>query len=219
MERAQNAAQMQLRRVVVERVLTRAYMKVPGMERPSGTNWDDLVTDWAHTLSDIPVSQLESLADRVFRRPPHSFLIGTADLLRRYEEENQPRLAPCAHVLWERTDAPALPEAPVALEIEPAELKRRLGIRQKPSPEDEQSIEAKREAAREELQRFDALLERMVRELNIDMGRMNASQLVDLRAFCRFWLQTRPGVTFTRHAFAPAWNEFLERPKSAGVVT
>ncbi|RYX80955.1 hypothetical protein EON83_26465 [bacterium] len=99
---------------------------------------------------------------------------------------------------------PALPEVPPPLQIEPAELKRRLGfVEPRPRPiSDADDMPSATE-------NWSALLLEVARAGNIALELCSPLQIADLRAFGQWWLTNHPRLDLSINNFASAYDIFL----------
>ncbi len=201
-------ADLAARHAAIEKLLALFYAAYD-REPPEPLERKLKVGVWATALALVPVAELLPLAKRELTERESPFFPVPADLVRRWHARL--RLTPegaanvAAYLPYSpMPPRPALPEALPPLQIEPEELKRRLGFvapRTGSSPPPESALP-------EAGERWSALLLDVARAGNIELERCSPLQIADLRAFGRWWLATYPTHELSSANFVSAYTTF-----------
>ena len=201
-----NTNDLAARHAAVEKILVLFYAAYD-REPPEGAEKKVKIGVWASALENVPTSQLLPLARQELRERESAFLPVPADLLRRwtasrsYTPEGAPN--PDAYLPYVPAKVPALPQPLPPLQIEPAELKRRLGLLP-PS----QTASATPKSLPEPNQRWSGFLLDIARAGNIDLDLCSPEQIAALRTFGRWWLANFPTHDLLLADFASSYANF-----------
>ncbi|HEX9996528.1 MAG TPA: hypothetical protein VGB45_05240, partial [Abditibacterium sp.] len=175
---------------------------------------------WCDALSLIPIDELMPLAQEEWRHRTSDFFPTPADMhARRNGDETSvgddgriekaTRANVAAYESWdeqkarmERAAQNALPEPIPPLEIDPEDLKTRLGMGGRRA-EIEKSLEAPESG-------FSPALLDIANALNVELDACTPQQVADLRALSLWWLRNYPHEAITIARFDNAWNQFTQ---------
>jgi hypothetical protein len=191
-----------------------------GMEPFQGMDRRIRLGTWCDSLSTIPVSELLPLAQEITRHRSSPYFPTPADMhARRNGEETSvgddgkiekaTRANVVAYENWdkqktgmERAAQNALPEPMPPLEIDPEDLKTRLGMGGRRA-EIEKSLEAPNSG-------FSPALLDIANALNVELDACTPQQIADLRALSLWWLRNYPHEAITIARFDNAWSHFTQ---------
>lgn len=198
--------EMGARHAAIEKILA-LFCAAYDREPPDAVERKVKVGVWAIALSRVPVAELLPLAKRELAERESSFFPVPADLLRRWQSQSRSRLTPdgaanaAAYLPYSPARRPALPEPLPPLQIEPEELKRRLGTRAPSRAQSSTPAESEGEV-------WDAVLLDVAQGGNIALERCSPTQIAELRAFGRWWLANHPALELSLANFAGTYAVF-----------
>lgn len=183
-------------------------------EPPEGAERVAKVGVWAQALQDVPVAQIVPLAHAELRERESAFFPAPADLLRRFNEgahfSPEGATNTAAYLPYSPSNARVLPPSPdVPLQIEPQELKRRLGLVRDESASTTTAPQG--DDLAEVGERWSAFLLDIARAGNIDLDLCSPAQIAELRAFGRWWLAHHPQRDLLTTGFGSAYGVFHQQ--------